>query len=331
MRRREFIALFGGAAVWPLAASAQSPERVARIGVLVAFSEDDPEGKARVAAFAQGLRDAGWIEGRNLKVDYRWAQGNDKAGIQKYAKELVDLHPDLIVGHNTPQVAALVGETNSIPIVFVSVGDPVGSGFVASIARPGHNVTGFTNLEPSISSKWLEILKELAPGMRRVGVIFNPQTAPGGGSFFLQPFEAASLSLSIVPIRVAVKSSGEIADGIAALAQGSDAGLIVMPDIFMTNNRDFIIAAAAQYRLPAIYPYQFFVQNGGLISYGVDNNDMHRRSASYVDSILKGAKPSDLPVQFPTKYEMAVNLKAAKALGLIVPASLVSRADQVIE
>ena len=330
MRRREFIMLLGGAtAAWPLAARAQQPERLRRIGVLMGIAENDPAGPAFVSAFTRALRDLGWRDGANIRIDYRWGAG-DSDRIRSFARELVELKPDLIVGQTTPVVAALKQQTRTVPIVFIQVSDPVGSDFIAGIAEPGGNITGFTNLESSMSSKLLELLKEIAPGITRVALLFNPETAPDGGSYFLRPVEAAAPALKVKVIPAA-HSAAEIDAAIAALAREPGAGLIVMPDVFVLAHRDQILALAEQYRLPAAYAYRFFATGGGLISYGTDLADLFRRAAAYVDRILKGAKPADLPVQQPIKFELVINLKTARALGLDVPDRLLALADEVIE
>jgi putative tryptophan/tyrosine transport system substrate-binding protein len=332
MKRRDFITLIGGAAAaWPLAARAQQGERVHRIGALIAGSgENDPESRARVAALREGLAQRGWIDGRNLRIDYRWA-GTDPDRIRAFAAELVATVPEAIFAHSTPASTGVLLATRSIPIVFASVSDPVGDGIVAGFARPGGNVTGFTNVEASMGGKWVEILKELAPSIIRVGFLFNPTTAPGGGSYFLRPFEAAAPSFNVQPIATPVEDVAGIEHALALLAAGANGGLIVNSDIFTARNRAAIIAAAARHRLPAIYPFSFFVASGGLVAYGSDITDLWRRAASYLDRILRGEKPSDLPVQAPVKFELVINLKTAKALGLDVPLQLQQRADEVIE
>jgi putative ABC transport system substrate-binding protein len=332
MRRREFIALLGGATVaWPLAAHAQQSGPMRRIGVLCGTAEDDPQIVAGLAAFKKALQELGWLEGRNIRIDYRWGAA-DVGRTQTFAKELVGLQPDLIVGQSTPVVAALKRETKTIPIVFVVVSDPVGSGFVASLPRPGSNITGFINIESSMSGKWVEMLKDIVPGVTRAALMFNPETAPYF-AYYLQPFEAAARSSAVEPIAAPVHAAADIERVVASLGDRPDTGLVVIPDIFMGTRRilDSIIALAARYRVPAIYPYRYMVAAGGLVSYGTDNADLWRRAPTYVDRVLKGAKPADLPVQLPTKFELAVNLKTAKALGLDMPATLLGRADEVIE
>jgi putative ABC transport system substrate-binding protein len=327
--RRAFITLLGGAAaVWPLAARAQQGERVRRVGVLQATAENDPEIQARDKAFRQGLAALGWMEGRNILIDYRYAAG-DAARIKAFAAEIVSAGPDVILASSTPVVAAL-RQGNPLPIVFVQVTDPIDQGFIASLARPGGNLTGFTTFEPAMGSKWLETLKEIAPGVARVALMFNPDTAPFGRVFW-QPVRDAASSFDVKPIQAPFRDAGEIEYAIEALARDGNGGLVVLPDISTTNHRDLIIALAARHRLPAVYPYRYFATNGGLVSYGSDVADVYRRAASYVDRILKGEKPSALPVQAPVKFELVINLKTAKALGLEVPPSLLARADEVIE
>jgi putative ABC transport system substrate-binding protein len=331
MKRREFLTLLGGAAaVGPRVAGAQTPDRVRRVGMLIGYAEDDPETKARLAAFRHGLETLGWTEGRNILIDYRFAPA-DPDQAQSFAKELVALRPDALVGNSTPATAALLHETRTIPVVFVGVSDPVGSGFVASIARPDGNTTGFTNFEPSLTGKWLQLLKEIAPGILRVGVLFNPKTAPGGGSFFLAPFESAARSFAVEPIAAPVSDAAEIESALASIAREPGGGLIVMPDAFTTVYRKLIIEQAAIRRVPVIFPYHYQVVEGGLMAYGVDTVDLLRRAAPYVDRILKGEKPADLPVQAPTKFSLIINLNTAKALGLTVPLTLQDLADEVIE
>jgi putative tryptophan/tyrosine transport system substrate-binding protein len=331
MRRREFITLLAGAAAaWPVGARAQQPgERMRRVGVLVPFPESEPVAQARVAAFREGLQKLGWTEGRNIRIDTRWA-ALDAEAMQRYAKELVGLQPDLILSQSTPNTAALLQQTRTIPIVFVQVTDPVGSGFVASISRPGGNVTGFTTMEQTMAGKWLELLKEIAPRVNRVALLFNPATATFA-EIYLNSFKAAAASFAVEAIGAPVRSTSELEPVIAAQAREPNGGLIVMPDIFMTGHRSEITLLAARYRLPAVYPFRYFAEIGGLLSYGNDPVDLVRRAATYADRILKGEKPSELPVQAPVKFELAINLKTAKALGLEVPPTLLARADEVIE
>jgi ABC-type uncharacterized transport system substrate-binding protein len=327
--RREFITLLGGAAAWPLAARAQQPDRIRRIGVLVAYAESDREGQAFVAAFREGLQKLGWTEGRNVRIETRWAAADVEA-MQRFAKELVVQQPDLILTQNTPTTAAMLQQTRSIPIVFANVSDPIGSGFVVSFPLPGGNVTGFVVTEPTMASKWLELLKEIAPRVARVAMLFNPVSATYA-EYWLNPFKAAAPSFAVAAIPAPVRDTSELESVIAALAREPNGGIIVMPDAFENVYRAEIILLAARYRLPAVYPYRFFAELGGLLSYGNDQLDNFRRAASYADRILRGAKPSELPVQAPVKYELVVNLKTAKALGLDVPPLLQQRADEVIE
>jgi putative tryptophan/tyrosine transport system substrate-binding protein len=329
MRRRHFIGLVGGAAVWPIGVRAQRAERMRRIGVLIGSAESDPESVPRVAAFERGLTELGWVSGRNALIDYRWAAG-EPAHMQMLAKELVELQPDVLVASSTPVVTALGRETGTIPIVFVHVSDPIGSGFVENLPRPGGNMTGFINIESSLGGKWLELLKELAPRISRVAVMFNPDTAPHA-KYYVRPFELAAPSLAVKPSTVPVRSVSDIERAILDLGRVPASGLIVLPDTFTAVHRGVIISAAASSHVPAIYPFRFMAGDGGLISYGVDLIDLYRRAAPYVDRILKGAKPADLPVQQPTKFEFVINLKTAKALGLDVPPTLLARADEVIE
>ena len=327
--RREFITLLGGAAAWPLAARAQQAERVRRIGVLMGLAQNDPESQPRISAFEQALEERGWMKGRNVQLDYRWAPGNAER-MRPSAKELIELSPDVIVTHTTPATVAAQNETQTTPIVFVQVSDPVASGLVASLARPGGMLTGFANYEFPLAGKWVEMLKEVAPATVRIALVYNPQTAPFAENY-RAPFEAAARSLSIEPIAGPTRDESEIETVIAALGREPGSGLIVMPDLFMVVHRKPIIALADRYHLPAVYPFRYWVVDGGLLSYGIDVLDLFRRTASYVDRILRGEKPSDLPVQAPTKFELVINLKTAKALGLEVPPTLLARADEVIE
>jgi putative ABC transport system substrate-binding protein len=330
MKRREFITLIGGSAIaWPLAVRAQQPERVWRIGVLMGYAESDRGGQARVAAFREGLQKLGWAEGRNIRIDTRWA-ALDVERMQRFAKELVALQPDLILTQNTPTTAAMLQQTRTIPIVFATASDPVGSGFVASFSRPGGNVTGFIDNEASMAGKWLGLLKEIAPRVNRVAFLFNPATAPYA-EYFLNPFKAAARSVAVESIAAPVHDTSELESVIAAQAREPNTGLIAMPDSFLIGHRVEIASLAARYRLPAVYPFRFFTELGGLLSYGSDILDNFRRAASYADRILKGAKPSELPVQAPVKFELAINLKTAKALGLTISPTLLARADEVIE
>jgi putative tryptophan/tyrosine transport system substrate-binding protein len=326
LRKREFIRLLGAAAAWPLAARAQGTKRV---GVLVPLAESDTEAQREIAAFREEMRRLGWTEGRNLSVDYRWS--SDPARMPALAKELAALKPDVILSRSTPPTRAVLAESRSIPVVFVVVADPVGDAFVSSLARPGGNLTGFTNVEGSLGGKWLELLKEISPRLSHVAAIYNPKTSPGGGAYYWRLIEEAGAAMRIKVEGVQVHDAAETGKAIDALARHPNAGLLVMPDISNVRNRKLIIDAVARHRLPAIYPIPTFTIDGGLASYGVDIPDLYRRSAGYVDRILKGAKPADLPVQSPVKFELAVNAKTAQALGIAIPRSLVLRADRVIE
>ena len=326
--RRQFITLLGGAAVaWPLTARAQQPERMRRIGVLMHLAADDPEGQARHAAFLQGLQQSGWSAGRNVRIDTRW--GASEADRRRYAEELVALAPDAILASNSTATLALQAATSAVPIVFVNVVDPVGAGFVASLARPGGNATGFTLFEYGMSAKWLELLKEIAPGVTRAAVIREGTNPAGIGQFAAIQSVAPSNGVQVSP--VVVRDSSEIERAVGTLARSPNSGLIVTASGLRESDSHLIITLAARYRLPAVYPFRFFVTDGGLICYGPHSTDQYRRAAQYVDRILKGEKPSELPVQAPTKFELVVNLKTAKMLGLDMPASVLARADEVIE
>jgi putative tryptophan/tyrosine transport system substrate-binding protein len=330
MKRRDFITLLGGAAAsWPLAARAQQGERVRRIGVLTSLAADDPESQARHGAFLQGLQESGWSVGRNVRIDYRFAAG-DTERVRKYAAELVALAPDVVVGTSTAVVTAFRQAARSIPIVFIGVMDPVGQGLVPSLAQPGGEMTGFGLEEPSMGGKWLELLKAFAPRVARIAVIFNPETAPYA-RLFVPSIDAAGHSLTVEPIVSPILTESELEQAIAAVARNQLGGLIVLPDPFTTAHRELIIALAARHRVPAIYALRSFAAGGGLIAYGMDRVDLYRRAASYVDRILKGTKVADLPIQMPTRFELVINLKTAKALGLEVPPTLLARADEVIE
>jgi putative ABC transport system substrate-binding protein len=329
MKRRDFITLLGGAATaWPLSARAQQPERMRRIGVLIPLAAGDPVGQARVAAFAQGLQQSGWTIGRNVQIDIRWSAGNAE-DTRRYAAELVALAPDVIVANGNAAVAPLLQATRTVPIVFFIVPDPVGAGFVDSLARPGGNATGFIAYEYGLAAKWLELLKQIAPGIARAAVLRDPALASGPGQFAAIQSVAPSFGVELSPVNV--RDSGEIERAVTAFARSSHGGLIVTGSALTAFHRDLIIGLAARHKLPAIYIERFFVKAGGLISYGADTIDPHRQAAGYVDRILKGEKPADLPVQAPTQYELAINLKTAKALGLTVPDTLLARADEVIE
>jgi putative ABC transport system substrate-binding protein len=327
--RREFITLLSGAAACPLAAHAQQGDRVRRIGVLMLGDENDPVYKPRVSAFIQALADLDWIDGRNVRMDLRWG-GDDNNRIRALAQELVARQPDIIVTDGTPATAALQRETRTIPIVFAAVADPVASGFVARLNQPGGNITGFATLEATLGGKWLELLSEIAPGLKRAAIMFNPDMAIA--SAYMSSLETAARSLNkVVPITAPVHDDIEIETAIRALGREPGGGLVVMPDVFMNLHRVPIISAAARNNVPAVYGLSVFARDGGLLSYGSDPPDNFRRAATYVDRILRGEKPGDLPVQFPVRYEMVLNLKTAKALGLTVPQSILLRADEVIE
>jgi putative tryptophan/tyrosine transport system substrate-binding protein len=331
MQRREFITLLGGAVVaWPLAAVAQQPERIRRIGVLMAHAETDPEFQDYLAAFREELHKFGWIEGRNIQIDARWGALDNAEVRQRSANELVALQPDVILTQNTPPTATMLQQTRTIPVIFVIVADPIGSKFVTSLARPGGNATGFIVMEPTIASKWLELLKEIAPKARRVAFLFNPATTPFA-DIYLNPFKAAAPTFAMEAITAPVHDASELESVFAAQARGLDGGLIVMPDGFLNVHRAEIVSLAARYGVPTVYPWRFFPELGGLLSYGNEQRDSFRLAASYVDRILKGEKPADLPVQAPVKFELVINMRAAKALGLDVPLHLQQLADKIIE
>jgi putative ABC transport system substrate-binding protein len=331
VKRREFITLLGGSAVaWPLAGRAQQAGGLRRIGVLMAYPESDPEGQALVAAFREGLRKLGWTDGHKVQIDVRWATPAIEL-MQRSARDLVALQPHLILTQNTPTTASVLQQTRSIPIIFATVADPIGSGFVVSLAQPGGNVTGFIDMEASIAGKWLELLKEIAPRVSRAAFVFNPPTAPGGGSYFFGPFKTAGAYFGVEVITSPVHDASELEAVIATQAGEPNGGLIVMPDAFLNVHRAEVTSLAARYRLPAIYPRRFYTELGGLLSYGNDQLDNYRRAATYADRILRGTQPSELPVQIPFKFDLVVNLKTAKALGLDVPFLLQQRADEVIE
>ena len=328
MRRRDFITVVGSAAVWPLAARAQQTERMRRIGVLMFFEEDDPQSMLRVGAFLEGLQQLNWIKGDNVQIDIRWGAA-DMARSRSYVAELLALAPDIIVSQGSPATAALQEATRTLPIVFVNVTDPVGAGYVASLARPGGNATGFSYVEYGMSGKWLELLKEIAPRVTRAAVLRDPSLALGTGQLGAIQSVAPSLRIEITPIDV--RDAGEIERTITDFARAPNGGLIVPASAGAFNHRKLIITLAAQHKLPTVYFQSNFVEDGGLISYGPETVDGFRKAALYVDRILKGERPADLPVQAPTKYELAINLKTAKALDLPVPSSLIGRADEVIE
>jgi putative tryptophan/tyrosine transport system substrate-binding protein len=332
LRRREVLTLFGGvAAGWTPVAYAQQPRRVKRIGILIGTANDAPT-QSRVRALELGLLELGWSDGRNLRIEYRWAEGSPDR-IRAFAKELVDLAPDLIVAELTPVVAALMQHTRTIPIVFVAVSDPIRAGFVESFSRPGGNITGFTIYETTLGGKWLQLLHEMAPSLKRVAMLFNPETSAAGasGTVYLQSIEAAAHAEGIELIIAPVDRPDDIDAALAAIAQEPGGGLIVMPSGFTAVNRHRIASQATRLRIPAMFPGAASVEAGGLASYGVDLPDMFRRAASYVDRILKGEKPGELPVQAPIKFQLVINLGTAKALGLTVPPSLLATADEVIE
>ena len=328
VRRRDFITLLGGAVAWPLAARAQQGEQMRRIGVLTNLVADDPEAQARLAAFLQGLQELGWAVGRNMRIEYRWGAG-DADRTRGYAAELVALAPDVILTSGASALAPLLQASRSVPVVFAQVPDPVGAGFVNSLARPGGNTTGFITYEYGLSGKWLELLTQIAPSVTRAAVIRDPAVSAGTGQWGAIQAVAPSVRVLVSPVNV--RDAGEIERDIAAFAHGSNSGLIVTASALAIRHRNLIVTLAARHRLPAVYYQRGFVTGGGLISYGPDFIDQYRRAAGYVDRILKGEKPSDLPVQAPTKYELVINLKTAKALGLDVPATLLARADEVIE
>ena len=329
MRRRDFITLIGGAAAaWPVAVRAQQPERIRRIAVLTGFRADDPETRAWVKALVQGLRELGWTDGQNIRIDERWA-GDERTRLLALANELVELKPELIVACGGPAAAALQGATRSLPIVFVQVVDPVAFGLVASLAHPGGNITGFTHFEQSMVGKWVDVLKEAVPGITRAAVIFDPNNP--ASNVYLPAIETVSRSIAVQLTPTGVRDGAEIKSAIESFAREPNGALIVLPNPVTLVHHELTIALAASHRLPAMYPYRSYPDSGGLMSYGVDLKDMYRRAAVYVDRILKGAKPADLPVQAPTKYELVINLKTAKALGLDVPPTLLARADEVIE
>jgi putative tryptophan/tyrosine transport system substrate-binding protein len=329
--RRAFMSLLAGSAsLWPLAVRAQQPDQVRRIGVLMGYAESDSDARAWYAAFREALQKLGWTEGRNIQIDTRWATPDDAESMRRLAKELVAPQPNVILSSTTPTTTALLQQTRTIPIVFAIVADPIGSGFVASFARPGGNVTGFIFTEPTMAGKWLELLKQIAPRIARVAMLFNPVSAPYA-DYWLNPFKAAATSFAVEAIPAPVRDRSELETVIAAQAREPNGGLIAMPDSFLEVNRVEIASLAARYRLPAVYPFRLFAEVGGLLSYGVDRTDNFRRAATYVDRIFKGENPAELPVQAPIKFELVVNLKTAKAIGLEVSPTLLARADEVIE
>ena len=327
MRRRDFMAILGGAAAWPFASVAQQ-SAPRRLGILMAYASTDVEAKARVDAFIAELAKLGWSDGKNIQLDYRWS-GGDTGRIATHAAELVATKPALILAATTPVVRALLKETRSIPIVFLSVSDPVGDRFVESLAQPGGNATGFINIEASMAGKWVELAKELSPGLARVCIIFNPKTAAGAGKYFMPPFRTAAQSMQLEPVALSVQDPAELERAVASVGKAS--ALIVMPDSYNVVHRGRIIALAAQHRVPAVYPYRYMATEGGLMSYGVDLTDMYRRAASHADRILRGRHPRELPIQAPVKFELVINNRAARQLGIEVPPRLLARADEIIE
>jgi ABC-type uncharacterized transport system substrate-binding protein len=330
MQRRELLAVFGGMAAWPIMARAQQSERMRRIGVLMAHADTDPEYRDYLAAFWEELRKLGWTEGRNIQVDTRWGALDDPEVRLRSANELIALQPDLIISQNTPPTETLLQQTHAIPVIFVIVADPVGSGFVKNLARPDGNATGFMIMEPTIVSKWLELLKEIAPRINRVTFSFNPATTPYR-EIYLKPFKAAASSLAVEATAAPVHDISDLEAIFAAEARNPNSGVIIMPDGFMNVHRAEVVALAARYRVPTVYPWRYFTELGGLMSYGNEQRDSFRLAATYADRILKGEKPSDLPVQAPVKFELIINMKAAEALGLDVPLRLQQLADRIIE
>jgi ABC-type uncharacterized transport system substrate-binding protein len=329
MRRREFILLVGSAVAWPPAAQAQQSDRVRRVGLLLGIAENDPEAQSRVAAFRRGLRDLGWVEGRNIQIDVRFAAG-EAARIRAAVAELMALSPDLFVANSTPVITALRQATSSVPIVFAVVNDPVGQGFISSLARPGGNITGFTFIEFTMVGKWLQMLKEVAPAVARAAIMFNPQTAPYY-EVYLRSFETTPQSIAIELTAAPVRDRAEVEAVVAKLGREGAGGLIVPPDPFTVVHREAIMKSAEQHRLPVVWSYRQFVTEGALMSYGPDAPDIFRRSASYVDLILRGTRPADLPAQSPVKFELAINLRTAKSLGLTIPSGVLALADEVVE
>lgn len=330
MRRRDFIKIVGTALAWPVAAHAQPSEKIRRIGVLMAHRQGDPEFQEYLSAFRQGLQKSGWVEGRNIQIEAHWGALDDAEVRQQSAKEILALNPDIILTQNTPPTASMLQLTHTVPVVFIVVADPVGSGFVRSLSRPGGNATGFTVMEPTTSGKWLELLKDIAPQIKRAALLFNPKTAPYA-NYYLRPFDAAAASLGIEAVAATVDNKSDLETVFAAQAKISDTGLVVMPDGFLNVYRTEIVSLAARYRLPTVYPWRFFAELGGLLSYGFDQRDSFEAAAAYINRILKGEKPADLPVQAPTNYELVINRTAAKNLGLTLPTALVARAADVIE
>jgi putative ABC transport system substrate-binding protein len=330
MKRREFLVALGGAAAVAASPARAQQDRVRRIGVLMGYAESDPDTQARMAAFRGAFEALGWKDGRNVQITYRFGNGEIDQ-IRGYARDLIDGNPDVIVCETTPTLRMIREQTSTLPIIFISVTDPIRGGFVADLAHPGGHITGFTNFEVSMGGKWVELLKKMAPDVSRAGVMFNPETATGRGEFFLDAINASASSLGARVIPLPVRSDAEIATSVAELGREPGGGLIVVLDVFTAVHRPAIIAQTASHRVPAIFPWRFGAADGGLVSYGVDVADLHRRAAAYVDRVLKGARPADLPVQQPTKFELVINLKTAKALGLEVPLTLLATADEIIE
>jgi putative tryptophan/tyrosine transport system substrate-binding protein len=330
MRRREFVILVAGTATLPGRLAGQSNGMPRRIGVLSELSNGDPQARSYIAALERGLRKLGWSQGDNLRIDYRLAS-DDAVLVWQSAKEMVASRPELIIAHSSPVVSTLRGETHDIPIIFVSISDPVGEGFVESFAHPGGNITGFTSVESAMTGKWVELLKTVDPRVKRVGFVFNPQSTAGGGSYFLRPIDAAASVLGVKTVMALVHNDDEIEAAFVDLAREPGAGAVLLPDTFTLAHYQLILALAEQYRLPTVYSYRFMAEQGGLISYGVNIDNLFERSATYVDRILRGAKPNELPVQAPTKFEVVINHKTAKTLGLTIPSTLLAIADDVIE
>jgi putative ABC transport system substrate-binding protein len=330
MRRREFITLLGVTTAWPLAAIAQQPDRVRRLGVLMGLASSDVQQSEELATLKEELQKLGWTDGRNMRIYTRWG-ASDADETWTSAKELIDLNPDVIFAHTTSAVSALAQQTRSIPIVFVLVSDPVGNGFVESWTKPGGNITGFTDFEAPMAGKWLELLKKTAPHVTQVALLFNPETAPGGGSIFLDPIEKAAPAFGLNWVAASARHADEIETIVGALGRHGATGVLVTPDIFTTAHRERIIALAGRYQLPSVYAYRYFATDGGLMSYGIDPMDQCRQAAGYINRILKGAMAGELPIQAPTRFELVINLKTAKALGLEVPQTILALSDAVIE
>jgi putative ABC transport system substrate-binding protein len=331
MRRRELILLLGAMLVATTRDARAQDATERRVAVLIPYGEADPEGRRRLDSLRETLRELGWNEGRNLRLEVRWLGSDPAARADDLAAEVVQLRPDVIFGASTPAAVALARATSTIPIVFANVADPVGTGLVAGLARPGGNVTGFANFDPAMAGKWLELLKEIAPATSRVSFLYNPDASPGGGAIFLRSFEAASTAFGVTPAAAPVRDAASLERVLATAAEAPQSGLVGMVDVFLANHRDAIVALAARHRLPTIYPYREFAVAGGLLSYGPSLIEGYRRAPGYIDRILRGDDPSQLPVQQPTQFELVVNLKTAKALGLTIPPAILARADEVIE